>query len=105
MHRFRTIPPRNTTAAGYGNAHMKERRRRLHATTERDLCGYCHRPLGPERLPGDKQSRWALPHNPERTGYLPGMWHKHCNDIDGARRGNQRQREKSSVKRRQSQVW
>lgn len=97
-HRFRTTKPKNTTAAGYGHSHQQERKRRLTITTERDLCGYCHRPLGPNtRL-------WALPHNATRTGYLPGFWHKRCNDIDGAKRGNARQRTRTT-KRAQSRTW
>lgn len=97
-HRFRTIPPRNTTAAGYGWRHMQERRRRLAVTTDHDPCGYCGKPLGPNR------SLWALPHKADRTGYEPGFWHKRCNDLDGAKRGNQRQRARR-LPRAQSQVW
>ena len=91
-HRFRTLAPRNTTAAGYGSAHMRERRRRLPLTSPTDPCAHCGAPLGPERLPGDRVSRWHLPHNPTRTGYLPGMAHARCNITDGAREGNRRQR-------------
>lgn len=101
MHRFRTLAPRNTTAAGYGAAHQRERKRRLRHTTAADRCGYCQCPLGPERLPGDKQSRWALPHNDTRTGYLPGMWHKFCNDSDGGKRSRRQPR----LARAQSRVW
>lgn len=97
-HRFRTMPKRKTAAAGYGYAHQQERARRLRTLTPHDLCGYCRLPLG------DNRRAWALPHNPTRTGYLPGMWHRHCNNIDGARRGNARQRAKAQP-RAQSRAW
>ena len=103
-HRFRTIRARNTTQAGYGAQHQRERKRRLAITTEHDRCGYCGQPLGPLRLPGERQDRWALPHNADRTGYLPGMWHRHCNNLDGAKRGNQRQRMRRQP-RAQSRNW
>jgi hypothetical protein len=100
-HRFRTIRKRNTTLAGYGAAHQRERKRRLHTATPHDRCGYCGLPLG-----GTNTSLWVLPHNAQRTGYLPGLWHKRCNDIDGGKRGNQRQRAaRRGVKRAQSRAW
>lgn len=98
MHRFRTIRKRSTTAAGYGYPHQQERARRLKVTTPNDRCGYCGRPLGENRR------LWALPHNPQRTGYLPGFWHKRCNDLDGAKRGNAQQRARRQP-RAQSQIW
>jgi hypothetical protein len=97
-HRFRTIAKRSTTAAGYGYHHQQERARRLRVTQPTDPCGHCGKPLG------DNRRLWALPHNETRTGYLPGFWHKRCNDIDGARRGNARQRAKRAP-RAQSRAW
>ena len=73
-HRFRTIAPRNTTQAGYGTTHQREAKRRRATHTQHDICGYCGQPLGPERLPGERNSRWILPHNTTRTCYLPGLW-------------------------------
>lgn len=98
MHRFRTASKRNTTAAGYGYAHQQERTRRLRVTSPHDPCGYCGHPLG------ENQRLWALPHNAQRTAYLPGFWHKRCNDLDGAKRGNARQRAKRQP-RGQSRFW
>lgn len=90
---------RNRQARGYGRAHDLERARRLRHTRATDPCGNCGRPLGPDT------TRWHLPHTPDRTGYLPGLWHKRCNDIDGAKRGNQRQRAGRNVTRAQSRAW
>jgi len=101
-HRFRTAPRHKTVAAGYGADHVNERARRVKVTLPTDLCGYCRRPLGPEKVPGDKQSRWHLPHNPARTGYLPGMWHRACNQQEGAIRGNLRQRQSLARRRRRT---
>ena len=102
-HRFRVQPAKNTTAAGYGHAHQQERKRRLTFIHPGDPCGYCGRPL-----PTDTRL-WALPHNAQRTGYLPGMWHKRCNDRDGASRGarvvNARRRGRPMARRITSRAW
>ena len=107
-HRFRTITDRRTTTQrGYDTSHQREAKARRAVTTPAHLCGYCGKPLGPERLPGDRASRWELPHNPTRTGYLPGLWHRDCNRREAAIRGNQRQRAKrhGQGRRAQSQAW
>lgn len=97
-HRFRTMAA-NTTARGYGAPHAAERKRRLPLYTEHDPCGYCGRPLGPNR------TAWHLPHNTTRTGYLPGFWHARCNIREAAIRGNQRQAARRTIRRAQSRTW
>lgn len=86
--RRKPAPRRTTTERGYGATHAAEAKRRRQTLTPADPCGYCGKPLGPERLPGDRASRWELPHTPDRTGYLPGMWHARCNRTEGGRRGS-----------------
>lgn len=76
---------RKTSSRGYGAEHQAERKRRLPHYTEHDPCGNCGQPLGPNR------KLWHLPHNDQRTGYLPGFWCAACNVKDGARRGRARQ--------------
>lgn len=85
---------RNRQARGYGRAHDLERARRLRHTRATDPCGNCGRPLGPDT------TRWHLPHTPDRTGYLPGMWCAPCNVKDGARRGARRRHAQTTVRRR-----
>lgn len=82
----------------YGAEHQAERRRRVNVTVfAGDPCGYCGRPL-----PVDTTS-WHLPHNTTGTGYLPGMWHRACNQreaaVRGARMVNARRRDTATVKK------
>lgn len=95
----------STTARGYGRDHQREAERRRKTLTPADPCGYCGRPLGPERLPGDRASRWQLPHNRQRTVYLPGMWHASCNLREGAIEGNRRAALKRARQRPTPRNW
>lgn len=65
----------------YGAQHQAERKRRLPLFTEHDPCGYCGRPLGPNR------TRWHLPHNTDGITLAPGFWHAACNLREAAIRG------------------
>lgn len=84
--------PRNDR---YGHAHAMEAKRRRETLTEQDSCGYCGRPLGPRQTidprSGRKVGLWHLPHSPCGTYYLPGMWHKRCNEREAAIRARARQ--------------
>lgn len=96
-HRFRTIQPRNTTAAGYGNDHQRTRHALAAQHQPSDPCTRCGRPLGP-------MGRWLhLDHNATRTGYL-GFAHAHCNSRAGAREGRRRQTPQLP-RRAQSRKW
>ena len=73
-----------TTSRGYGHAHQAERNRRLKQYRPGDPCAHCGRaitywPLSVARQYVD------LPHTPDRTGYLAGLAHRHCNRRDGQR--------------------
>ena len=93
-HRFRTMAPRNTTAAGYGSSHIKARKAAAAIHRPTDPCSRCGHPLGP-------MGPWLhLDHTTDRTGYL-GFAHgsrpcptcrTRCNITAGAREGNRRQR-------------
>ncbi len=89
----------STTARGYGRQHQNERAHRLTYITPAHSCGWCKQPLGPEFGGYDRRgrriSRWALPHNVTRTGYLPGMWHEWCNKSEAGKRANAMQRSSS----------
>jgi hypothetical protein len=45
-----------------------------------------------------------LPHNADRSGYLPGLAHRYCNRRDGAVRGN-RMRGRTVRAWRTSRQW
>jgi hypothetical protein len=76
-----------TTQRGYGNMHQAERRRRLARYRPGDICAHCGQPM--TAWPLEVARRFIdLPHNDDRTGYLPGLAHRSCNRADGARRGN-----------------
>lgn len=78
----------STEQRGYGHKHRQERERRLSAYRPGDICAHCGQPL--TAWPIAVARRYLdLPHNDSRTGYLPGLAHRHCNRGDGARRGNQ----------------
>lgn len=75
-------------SSDYGSAHAKEAKARKAAMTERDICGYCGRPLGPKQTVDPRTGRliglWHLPHSRDRSHYLPGMWHAACNVREAA---------------------
>jgi hypothetical protein len=73
-----------TTQRGYGAAHQAERARRLKRYRPGDVCPHC----------GQAMTYWPLtvarryldlPHNADRSGYLPGLAHRKCNRADGQR--------------------
>lgn len=70
---------KTTTQRGYGAAHRAERARRVKTHSPASPCSRCGKPLGPERRPGERASRWHLPHLPDRSGYYPGLWCRRCN--------------------------
>ena len=85
-----------TTQRGYGRRHQAERERRLRQYRPGDPCAHCGQPM--PWWPLDLARRYVdLPHNPDRTGYLPGLACRKCNRSEGATRGNQA--------RRQVQAW
>ena len=97
-HRFRTLKPRNTTAAGYGHNHQQARREAAQRHQPTDLCTRCKQPLGP-------MGPWLhYDHTDDRSGYA-GFAHGACNRRAGARVGNQRQRRIVAVRRAQSRNW
>ncbi len=79
---------RGTTAQrGYDHTHRAERERRLGQYRPGDLCAHCGRPI--TWWPLTAARRYIdLPHNIDRSGYLPGLAHRYCNRADGALRGN-----------------
>jgi hypothetical protein len=80
-------PRLSADARGYGNQHRAERERRLLAYRPGDICAH-----GGETLqwwPVSLARRFLdLPHNADRTGYLPGLSCRRHNRGDGATRGN-----------------
>jgi hypothetical protein len=80
---------------GYDYAHRQEAKRRIANATEADPCGYCRRPLGPrygvQPRTGQRITIWILPHNTNRTGWLPGLWHHACNATEAGKRARARQ--------------
>lgn len=89
-HDYQRWARRGTTGQrGYGTPHRTERERRLQRYRPGDLCAHCGQPM--TYWPLTVARRYIdLPHNPDRTGYLPGLAHRHCNRADGARTGNAR---------------
>ena len=83
---------RGTTAQrGYGSPHQRELKRRRAAWRPGDICAHCGRGIMQlwRIMPSGRRICLAdLPHTDDRTGYLPGLAHSHCNRADGARRGN-----------------
>lgn len=80
-----------TTERGYGYSHQCKLKQRRAAWRPGDPCAHCGRGIWAlYRISGGRRISLAdLPHNADRTGYLPGLAHSHCNRADGARRGNQ----------------
>lgn len=75
-----------STERGYGHEHQKERARRLAQYRPGDICAHGGEPLN---YPVQVAARYLdLPHNADRTGYLPGLSCRRHNRADGARRGN-----------------
>lgn len=83
----RTRPRLSADARGYGHEHRAERERRLKIYRPGDVCAH-----GGETLPWwplQLARRFLdLPHNADRTGYLPGLSCRRHNRQDGAVRGN-----------------
>lgn len=80
----------STAQRGYGAAHQAERERRLRQYRPGDLCAH-----GGEPLPWPRETArdWLdLPHNADRSGYLPGLSCRYHNRQEGAVRGNQQRR-------------
>jgi len=95
----------NTTQRGYGRAHQLERERRLAAYRPGDICAHGGEPLP---WPREIARRWLdLPHNPTRTGYLPGMSCRYHNRKDGAIRATlqRRQQRPPQPATRSSRAW
>ena len=75
-----------TTQRGYGSAHQAERERRLRLYKPGDTFAHCGQPI---LWPPAVVRRFTdLPHNVDRSGYLPGLAHRSCNRADGARTAN-----------------
>jgi hypothetical protein len=76
-----------TEDRGYGHAHRTERERRLAVYRQGDICAH-----------GGEAMHWwplayarrflDLPHNADRSGYLPGLSCRRHNRSEGAVRGN-----------------
>jgi len=80
-----------TTARGYGHTHRTERERRLKAYRPGDICAHGGEPL--LWWPIQVARRYLdLPHNADRTGYLPGLACRRHNRGEGATRGNKQRR-------------
>jgi hypothetical protein len=80
-----------TTQRGYGNPHQCTGKQRRAAWRPGDPCAHCGRPIWQLwRIDGAGRriSTVDLPHNADRTGYLPGLAHAHCNRSEAASRGN-----------------
>lgn len=73
-----------TGQRGYGHQHRLERERRLRQYKPGDPCAHCGRPITAWPLPVARRYI-DLPHNPDRSGYLPGLAHSACNRRDGQR--------------------
>jgi hypothetical protein len=76
-----------TTQRGYGSTHQAERERRLAQYRPGDLCAHGGEPL--LWWPAQFARRYLdLPHNADRSGYLPGLACRRHNRGEGATRGN-----------------
>jgi hypothetical protein len=82
-----TRPRRSSAARGYDHRHRAERERRLAVYRPGDICAH-----GGEALmwwPLTVARRFLdLPHNGDRSGYLPGLSCRRHNRGEGASRGN-----------------
>ena len=80
----------NTTARGYGSAHIKARAMAAAKHQPTDPCVRCGKALGP-------MGPWLhYDHNAARTAYL-GFAHASCNRRAGARVGQKRQQAKQAM--------
>lgn len=86
-----------TTQRGYGRTHRQERERRLTIYRPGDICAHGGEPLAywPLSL---ARIMLDLPHNADRTAYLPGLACRRHNRGDGARRKNRGYRRSPSPK-------
>jgi len=73
-----------TEQRGYGAAHRAERERRLALYRPGDLCAHGGEPLTWWPL-GIARRFLDLPHNADRSGYLPGLACRKHNRRDGQR--------------------
>jgi hypothetical protein len=74
------MAPRNTTEAGYGNAHQKLRKRIATLVARGGaVCWRCRRPI----LPG---TPWDLGHDDYDRRVYRGPEHRYCNRSAGARK-------------------
>jgi hypothetical protein len=79
---------RGTTAQrGYDHHHQAERERRLKLYRPGDRCAHGREKMWWWPLSVARQFL-DLPHNADRTGYLPGLSCRYHNRKDGAVRGN-----------------
>jgi hypothetical protein len=76
----------STEARGYGHQHQAERKRRLAAYRPGDPCAHCGQPITWWPLNKVTRRYIHLPHNADRSGYLPGLAHSYCNLRDGQAR-------------------
>ena len=75
-----------TAQRGYSYAHQRLRMQRLAVWRPGDPCAHCGQPMMYRWLltaSGGRVSALDLPHNDQRTGYLPGLAHRGCNRRDG----------------------
>jgi hypothetical protein len=76
-----------TTQRGYGSPHQAERERRLLLYRPGDMCAHGGEPM--TWWPLAVARRFLdLPHNGDRSGYLPGLACRRHNRGEGAQRGN-----------------
>jgi len=78
-----------TAERGYGSEHQRLRKQRLARWRPGDPCAHCGFPMLHRWLidgSGRRVSALDLPHNDDRTGYLPGLAHRACNRRDGQRK-------------------
>lgn len=96
MPRARVRWQGTTEQRGYGHQHRAERARRLAAYRPGDTCAHGGEPMPYPRpvLVRDQHGTRLvspyldLPHNQDRTGYLPGLSCRRHNRSEGATRGN-----------------
>lgn len=77
----------STEDRGYGHAHRTLREQRLAVYRQGDICAHGGEPL--PWWPVQVARRFLdLPHNADRSGYLPGLSCRRHNRAEGATRGN-----------------
>lgn len=77
-----------TAQRGYDHRHQAERERRLLAYRPGDICAHGGEPMLWWPLAFARRFL-DLPHNADRSGYLPGLSCRRHNRAEGATRGNQ----------------